>query len=181
VEVFALDNDDRRAAPGEVGELCVRGPTIMQGYLGDPVRTAERLVVNPVGGILPQPVYRTGDLVQEQPDGTLRFLGRRDTQIKSRGYRIELGDVESALYAHPSVIECAVVAVPDDLVTNRLKAFVTTSGELSKAELVAFCKERIPEYMVPDAFEFRETLPRTSTGKVNRRALATEAAPAATR
>jgi amino acid adenylation domain-containing protein len=174
VDVFALTDEGTLAAPGEVGELCVRGATVMQGYLGDPERTAERLVPNPLGGGLDQPVYRTGDLVEEMPDGAYRFLGRRDSQIKSRGYRIELGDVETALHAHPSVVECAVIAIPDDVVTNRLKAFVTTQdGELAKADLVAFCAERVPQYMIPEEFEFSADLPRTSTGKIDRRALAT--------
>jgi amino acid adenylation domain-containing protein len=175
VDVFSLTEDGRPARTGEVGELCVRGPTVMQGYLGDPERTVQRLVPNPIGGILTQAVYRTGDLVQEQPDGNYRFLGRRDAQIKSRGYRIELGDVEAALYAHPSVVECAVVAVADEFVTNRLRAFVTTRAELSEAELVAFCARRIPPYMIPDELEFRQELPRTATGKVNRQALSAEA------
>jgi acyl-coenzyme A synthetase/AMP-(fatty) acid ligase len=148
----------------------------MQGYLGDPDRTAQRLVPNPLGGVLEQPVYRTGDLVQELEDGSYRFLGRRDSQIKSRGYRIELGDVEAAIFEHPAVVDCAVVAVPDELVTNRLKAYVTAQADVSRAELVAFCGSRIPQYMIPEEFEFRPELPRTSTGKVNRQALAAEAA-----
>ncbi len=175
VDVFALTDEGTLAAPGEAGELCVRGPTVMQGYLGDPERTAQRLVSNPLGGVLDQPIYRTGDLVEQMPDGAYRFLGRRDDQIKSRGYRIELGDVESALHAHPSVVECAVIAIPDEVVTNRLKAFVTTQdGKVSKADLIAFCADRIPQYMIPEEFEFSEDLPRTSTGKIDRRTLASQ-------
>jgi amino acid adenylation domain-containing protein len=175
VDAFAVTEDGRRAAPGEVGELYVRGPTVMQGYLGDPERTALRLVPDPFGGVLAQPVYRTGDLVREAPDGDYRFIGRRDDQIKSRGYRIELGDVEAAIYAHPLVDECAVVAIPDDVVTNRLQAFLAVHGELAGSELQRFCAERIPAYMIPEHFHFASTLPRTSTGKVDRRALAEQA------
>jgi amino acid adenylation domain-containing protein len=171
VEVFAITEEGRSASPGEVGELYVQGPTVMQGYWGDPERTARVLVPDPRTAP-PQPVYRTGDLVQEMEDGNYRFLGRRDTQIKSRGYRVELGDVEAALYAHPAVDECAVVAVPDELVTNRIKACVTTRDAVSKADLISFCAERIPQYMIPELFEFREMLPKTSTGKVDRQALA---------
>ncbi len=171
VEVFALTQDGRRAARGEVGELYVRGATVMQGYLGDPEKTASRLLSTTVSDVLAQPAYRTGDLVQQDESGAYRFLGRSDDQIKSRGYRIELGDVESALYAHPDVVECAVVAVPDDLVTNRLKAFVNARAELTGGELTGFCAERIPQYMIPEQFVFADALPRTSTGKVDRRAL----------
>ncbi len=174
VEVFAVADDGRLAPPGEVGELYVRGPTVMEGYLGDAERTAERLVVRPFGDALAQRTYRTGDLVQEIGDGNYRFLGRRDNQIKSRGYRIELGDVESALYSHSAVLECAVLAIPDELISNRLKAYVSASEPLSKADLVRFCAEKIPQYMIPDEFEFRSELPRTSTGKVNRQALQAE-------
>ncbi len=174
VEVFAVTDDGHPATVGEVGELYVRGPTVMQGYLGDPEKTSSRLVSNPFGEVLDQPVYRTGDLVQESPDGTYRFLGRRDDQIKSRGYRIELGDIEAALYSHPSVLECAVVAIPDDLITNRLAAYVISREEISKAELLSFCADRIPAYMIPGELTFADVLPRTSTGKVDRRTLAAE-------
>ena len=179
VDVFSVTDDGRLADVGEVGELYVRGPTVMQGYLGDAEKTEERLVRYPFGGVLEQPAYRTGDLVEEREDGTYRFLGRRDSQIKSRGYRIELGDVEAALHAHPSVVECAVIAVPDEIVTNRLKAFVTTRDEVQRSDLLAFCAGRIPRYMIPEDVEFCDELPRTSTGKVNRQALAAEAAGAA--
>jgi acyl-coenzyme A synthetase/AMP-(fatty) acid ligase len=104
-------------------------------------------------------------------DGNYRFLGRRDAQIKSRGYRIELGDIETALYSHPSVVECAVVPIPDDLVTNRIKAYVSTREPVSTADLVSFCGERLPKYMIPELMEFRDALPKTSTGKVDRQAL----------
>jgi amino acid adenylation domain-containing protein len=171
VEAFAVTEDGRSAAPGEVGDLYVHGPTVMQGYWGDPERTARVLVADPRGGTQPQPVYRTGDLVQEMEDGNYRFLGRRDAQIKSRGYRIELGDVEAALYAHPAVEECAVTAISDELVTNRIKAYLTTGEAVSKAELISFCAERIPDYMIPELFEFREALPKTSTGKIDRQAI----------
>lgn len=176
VDVFAVTSDGRLAAEGEVGELHVRGSTVMQGYLGDPEKTAARLVPDPIGDVLAQTVYRTGDLVALSPDGSYRFLGRRDEQIKSRGYRIELGDIETALYAHPAVAECAVVAIPDELVSNRLEAYVNARAELTEVELTNFCAERIPQYMIPEVIRFVGSLPRTSTGKVDRRALVQQAA-----
>ena len=167
-EVFAVTSEGRRAAHGETGELHVRGPGVMQGYWGDPERTRRALVPNPVGGT--ELVYRTGDLVQELPDGNYRFLGRRDAQVKSRGYRIELGDVEAALLSHPRVVEAAVVAVPDEQVTSRLRAHVVAEG-VSEGELMAFCRRSLPRYMVPESFHFLEALPKTSTGKIDRRSL----------
>ncbi len=174
VEVFAVTDAGRRAGPGEVGELYVRGPTVMQGYWNDPGRTAEVLVPDPFGEDGAAQAYRTGDLVREDENGDLRFLGRRDAQIKSRGYRIELGDIEAALYAHPAVVECAVVPVPDDLITNRIKAFVVGCDDLDQADLRGFCADRIPRYMIPDSFEFRASLPKTSTGKIDRQPLSRE-------
>jgi acyl-coenzyme A synthetase/AMP-(fatty) acid ligase len=173
-EVFAITEEGRRAAPGEVGELHVRGLTVMQGYWGDAARTSRSLVPSPLGHPGREPVYRTGDLVVEQPDGTYRLLGRRDHQIKSRGYRVELGEIETALYAHPAVVECAVVAVPDPVITNRIKAFVVARGDVGAKDLARFCIDRLPRHMIPERFEFRPSLPKTSTGKVDRQALTEE-------
>ena len=173
VEVFVVADDGTPATPGEVGELCVRGTSVMQGYWGDPARTSKAFVRDPLGRETRDPVYRTGDLVRLDRDGNYELLGRGDNQIKSRGYRIELGDIEAALYAHPDVTECAVTAVPDELITNRIKAFVVARDGVAAADLVRFCSERIPHYMIPETFEFRDELPKTSTGKVDRRSLST--------
>ena len=152
---------------GEVGELAVTGPTVMQGYWGDPGRTATVLEHGDGGWA----TYRTGDLVRRDGEGNWNFLGRRDTQIKSRGYRIELGDIESALHQHPAVIDCVAVPVPDDLVSNRIKAFVVLRNLVEQESLSRFCARRLPQYMIPEDFIVFDRLPRTSTGKVNRRAL----------
>jgi amino acid adenylation domain-containing protein len=176
VETLVINEAGEVAAHGEVGELHVRGPTVMQGYWGDDERTRTQLVRNPSAPGLQDRVYRTGDLVVEQDDGNYRFLGRRDAQIKSRGYRIELGEIEAALYANSQVSECAVLALPDDLVTNRLVAVVVSDGPMQASELVRFCSQRLPKYMVPETFEFRSMLPKTSTGKVDRQSLLAEMA-----
>lgn len=147
----------------------------MQGYWGDPERTARSRIVNQFSEGLSDPVYNTGDLVVEEPDGNYTFLGRRDNQIKSRGYRIELGDIETALYAHPQIRECAAVAIPDEMITNRIKAFVVSETAMDPRDLVAFLDQHIPKYMVPGEFEFRDVLPKTSTGKIDRQSLAAAA------
>lgn len=175
VDVFAVGEDGAVKPPGDVGELYVRGPTVMQGYWGDEERTARTLLRDWDGDADGYPVYRTGDLAHLDENGDWIFLGRRDSQIKSRGYRIELGDIEAALHLHPSVVECAVVAVPDEVVTNRIKAFVVPRGTPDEEELTRFCTARLPRYMAPELYEFRSDLPRSSTGKVDRRALAAEA------
>lgn len=172
-EVFAVTDDGRLAEPGETGELMVRGATVMQGYWGDHERTMRTLVPHPFRPELRDPVYRTGDLVRLEPNGDYAFIGRRDSQIKSRGYRIELGDVETAIFSHPGVVECAVVAIPDDLVTNRLVGFVALRDGVTVADVLRHCRTRLPRYMVPETLEIHDELPKTSTGKVDRRTLTT--------
>jgi acyl-coenzyme A synthetase/AMP-(fatty) acid ligase len=143
----------------------------MQGYWGDPEKTGRSLVPDPLGAHQGSSVYRTGDLVVENEAGDLQLLGRRDHQIKSRGYRVELGDIESALYAHPKVTECAIVAVPDPMITNRIKAYAVVRDGIDRQDLVRFCALRLPRPMVPDTFVFLDALPKTSTGKIDRQAL----------
>ena len=147
------------------------GPTVMHGYWGDEERTARSLLKRSTPG---GERRSTGPATWSEvlPDGNHRLLGRRDHQIKSRGYRIELGDIESALYAHPAIIECAVVAIPDELVTNRIKAFVAGNDGSGRADLLRFCADRLPQYMVPETIVFLDSLPKTSTGKIDRQALA---------
>ncbi len=166
VGIVVADEQGRPLEAGEVGELLVHGPTVMHGYLGDADQTAKVL-----GTLDGDRLYRTGDLVRQGVDGNLLFLGRRDAQVKSRGYRIELGEIERVVVAHVDVLECAVVAVPDEIVTNRLRAFVVLRASVSKAQLTSFCRDRLPGYMVPDQIEFRDSLPKSSTGKIDRRQL----------
>ena len=144
----------------------------MQGYWGDPAKTATRLVPNPLN--TSEVVYKTGDLVIEEVDGNYRFLGRRDHQIKSRGYRIELGEIETALYSHPEVVECVVVAIPDETISNRIEAHVVVRGDQNANSLTTWCAHRVPRYMIPEAFHFKSSLPKTSTGKIDRQAIANE-------
>ncbi|MFI6402039.1 amino acid adenylation domain-containing protein [Streptomyces sp. NPDC050548] len=172
-ETVAVTGDGRPAAPGETGELLVGGPTVMRGYWNDPERTDRVLVPSPLapaGGDRPR-VYRTGDLVTVGADGAYTFVGRRDHQVKTRGYRVELAEIEAALHTHPAVVECAVVAVPDELVTNRLVACLVATEEIDAREVARVCRSRLPRYMIPDRFEFFDRLPRTSTDKTDRRAL----------
>lgn len=170
VELVVASPSGEPVADGEVGELLVSGPTVMHGYWGDPARTERTLEV--AGD---ERTYHTGDHVLRDTDGNLVFVGRRDAQIKSRGYRIELGEIETALYSLEGVAECAVIAVPDEVVTNRIKAFVATDDEaLNEADLVRHCRERLPRYMVPDEFEMMSSLPKSSTGKIDRKRLPRE-------
>lgn len=170
-EVFAVnDKDEIVTLPGEAGELYVRGPAVTYGYWGDPEKTAKMVVRNRFQAHFEEKMYRTGDLVQLAEDGNYFFLGRRDSMIKSRGYRIELGEIETALLSHPGVREAVAVAIPDEIVGNRIKAVVAAHADqtLKIVELQQYCGVRIPKYMIPEQIEFCESLPKTSTGKVDR-------------
>jgi amino acid adenylation domain-containing protein len=173
-EVFAVDEKDQFILPGQTGELFVRGPSVTPGYWGDPDKTHKMVLPNRFQPNFDEKMYSTGDLVILREDGDYDFVGRRDSQIKSRGYRIELGEIEAALLSHPAVKEVAVVAVPDDEVSNRIKAFVAPhSGEaLTAGQLQQHCAQRVPRYMIPELIEFREGLPKTTTGKLDRVLLA---------
>jgi amino acid adenylation domain-containing protein len=176
-EVFAVTSDGHRVSlPGEEGELYVRGPSLMRGYWGQPAKTSEALVPHPFRASRDELVYRTGDLVILEPSGDYAYVGRRDSMVKIRGYRVELGEVEAALYRHPAVKEAAVLPVPDELLGSRLRAVVTVdgAGDVTRESLLDHCRRWLPGYMVPDLVEFREALPRTSTGKVDRAGLARE-------
>ena len=176
-EVFAVTAEGSRVLrPGDVGELYVRGPSVMRGYWGQPGKTSEVLVANPFRAEYDELVYRTGDLVTLDQEGDYVFLGRRDSMVKVRGHRVELGEVEATLYRHPAIREAAVLPVPDELLGSRLRALVTADGtaDLTREQVLDHCRRWLPGYMVPDTVELRETLPRTSTGKVDRVALAGE-------
>ncbi len=174
-DVFAVASDGRRVSrPGEVGELYVRGPSLMRGYWGQPGKTQEVLVPNPFQAAYHEMAYRTGDLVTQDEDGNYIYLGRQDGMVKTRGYRVELGEVEAALYGHPAIHEAVVLPIPDELLGSRLRAVIRADGPggLTREEVLDHCRQRLPGYMVPDVVEFREALPRTSTGKVDRAWLA---------
>jgi len=173
-EVFAVDDHDRIVGVGEVGELFVRGPSVTPGYWGDPEKTAKMCVRNRFQVHFEEKMYRTGDLVSPDENGDYYFLGRRDNQIKSRGYRIELGEIEAALLSHTGVCEAAVIAVPDEEIGNRIKAFVAPHqpGSLTAVDLQQHCAARVPKYMIPEVIDLCEGLPKTSTGKIDRVRLA---------
>jgi amino acid adenylation domain-containing protein len=162
-QALVVNEAGAEIAKGVEGELCIAGPGVMQGYWNLPENTAKAFLPD-----RDTRWYRTGDIVVELPDGNYKFVGRRDRMIKKRGYRIEMGEIEVALYRHPAIEEAAVLAFPD---TNgvAVKAFIRTrdGSKLSIIELKKFCSENLPLYMVPDGFCFLESLPKTSTDKID--------------
>ncbi|MCY1022339.1 non-ribosomal peptide synthetase [Pyxidicoccus sp. MSG2] len=167
---------DEHLAPvpiGVSGELYIGGELLARGYLHRPELTPERFIPDPFSSRPGARLYRTGDFARYLPDGALEFLGRRDAQVKVRGYRIELAEVESALAHHPALKDCVVEAREDGSGHKRLVGYVVGAGgpPPPAAELRAFLKERLPDYMVPGHFVPMDAFPLSPSGKVNRRAL----------
>ncbi len=168
-EPLVVSEVGTEVAGGAEGELCIAGPSVLEGYWNLPENTAKAFLPG-----RDTRWYRTGDIVVELPDGNYKFLGRRDRMIKKRGYRIELGEIEVALYRHPAIKEAAVLAFPD-IDGVPVKAFTSSrdGSKLSVIELKKFCSENLPLYMVPDLFCSLESLPKTSTDKIDYQKLKT--------
>jgi aspartate racemase len=170
-EVFVLDPHLNPQPVGVPGELYAGGDGIALGYWNRPELTAERFLPHPFKSDPASRVYRTGDRVRYRDDGTIEFLGRFDHQVKIRGHRVELGEIEAALAQHPSVSEAAVIVEQQGDGSKRLDAYVAAHVAVSGPELRQDLASRLPEYMLPSTFTVLEDLPKTASGKVDRRAL----------
>jgi len=150
------------------GELYIGGISLAMGYWQQEAKTAASFITHPRTG---ERLYRTGDLGRYLPDGNIEFLGREDLQVKIGGYRIELGEIESVLTQHPAVDKAVVVVAGKQLNEKRLVAFAVVHQEILCHELQCFLREKLPEYMIPFAFMYLESLPLSANGKIDRRAL----------
>lgn len=177
VEDLVVDLDDQPVAPGEVGELLIRGGVVMRGYWGQIEMTQRGFYRRQVFSGYEDIFYRTGDLVQLQQDGNYKYLGRKDRQIKTRGYRVELDDIEVALLAHDMVEEAAVYPVPDGQGSNLIEAAVVPKNgkALLSSDLLDHLGGLLPTYAIPVKIHVTNDFPRTSTGKINRRELQAKA------
>ena len=172
-QLFVLDANGQPTAVGVPGELCIAGAGLARGYLGRPDLTAEKFIPNPFDAQPGSRLYRSGDLARWRPDGNMEFLGRIDHQVKIRGFRIELGEIEAVLTAFHKIRDAAVLARDDKPGDQRLAAYyVSEDGEAIEVnELRSHLKQQVPDYMVPAVFMHLDSMPLTTSGKIDRKAL----------
>jgi acyl-CoA synthetase (AMP-forming)/AMP-acid ligase II len=173
-EAYVVDDRGERVAPGQVGELVIRGAHVMKGYWENPEATDRMLRPGPHPW---EKVLHTGDLFRTDGDGYLYFVGRMDDIIKTRGEKVSPKEVENVLYALPGVREAAVVGIPDPILGHALKAVIAPAedGALTERDVLAHCAKHLEDFMVPRAVEFRRELPKTETGKIRRSEVQAEA------
>ena len=172
-EVYLLDAELRKVAPGESGEIYIGGVGLARGYLNQPELSAERFPHKSFEQGRQTRLYRTGDLGRELPDGNLEFLGRKDDQLKIRGFRIELGEIENVLRQHAAARSVFVIGRDDGGGEKKLVAYVVVSNDNrpTAEALRNFLQARLPEYMVPSAFVLLKSFPLTPGGKIDRQQL----------
>ncbi|MFO0554772.1 MAG: AMP-binding protein [Polyangiaceae bacterium] len=169
-ELWLVDENDKKLGPGEVGQLVIRGATVMKGYWEKPEETAKKLRPGPLPG---EQVLYTGDLCRLDEDGHLYFVGRMDDIIKSRGEKVAPKEVEAAIYNIKGVKECAVVGVDDAILGQAIKAFVVleVGVTMTDKQIMFECQNRLENFMVPKMVEFVPELPKTNTGKIKKTGL----------
>jgi acyl-CoA synthetase (AMP-forming)/AMP-acid ligase II len=164
-----IDPAGVEVAPGETGELCFAGDQVAAGYWANPAETAVRFTQLPGGD---ERWYRTGDLAREDAGGCLHFLGRIDEQVKVRGFRVELQEIDHAVRAAAGAALVATVAWPvRHGSAEGIVAFIASDGAVDEAAILAQCRARLPDYMVPRSIRRVDVLPLSSNGKTDRRAL----------
>ena len=169
-EAWVVDEHDRPVRPNTVGQLVIRGATVMSGYWEKPQATAERLREGPLPG---ERVLYTGDYCTMDEDGYVYFVSRMDDIIKSRGEKVPPKEIEHALLAVRGVREAAVVGVHDELLGQAPKAFVVLEegATLDEKMLRRECQQRLESHMVPKYFQITTSLPKSGNGKIDKRAL----------
>ncbi|GGF16081.1 polyketide synthase [Hymenobacter cavernae] len=170
--LFIVDEKLNELPNGEVGEVCISGTCLAEGYLHQPELTSEKFCYwsNAQGELIR--IYRTGDLGRYLPDGTIEFLGRKDDQVKIRGYRIELAEIEVAINAIAGIKQAVVVAREAAGGQKQLVAYLISSTEQKDTRAVrSELEARLPDYMMPSAFVWMDDFPKTTSGKVDKKLL----------
>jgi acyl-CoA ligase (AMP-forming) (exosortase A-associated) len=179
-EILVLREDGSPCAPDEPGELVQRGALVAQGYWNDAEKTAERfrpLQRRESGVMVQEMAVFSGDTVRADAEGFLYFVGRRDEMIKSSGYRISPNEVEEVVYSSALIAECAAFGIPHESLGEVVVVTITSAANepVDSDRLLAFCRERLPAYMVPAQIAQREgPLPRNANGKIDRKLIRAE-------
>jgi amino acid adenylation domain-containing protein len=170
-EVFIVDSKGREVGPDEIGELVVRGSNVMQGYWNAPQET--KLCFKP-GKRPGETLLYTGDLFSRDNDGFLYFVGRTDDMIKTKGERVSPKEIENCLCELKGVSAAAVIGVPDEMFGQAIMAFVVLEKrvEMDESNVLRHCQKNLESFMVPKYIEFKKQLPKTSSGKVDKKRLA---------
>jgi len=169
VEAQVVNEEGKELEGGQIGELVVRGSNVMQGYWNDPAETAKTFRPGRYRG---ETLLYTGDLFRKDRDGYLYFVSRKDDLIKTRGERVSPAELENTLASMEGVAEVAVIRVPDDILGSALKAFVVTNDrDVTEQSVLRYCKENLEFLMVPKFVEFKDSLPKLDTGKIDKKRL----------
>jgi amino acid adenylation domain-containing protein len=173
VQLLLLNTQNQMTGIGEIGEIHIRTPYLANGYLNDEALTAQRFIINPFTQWPEDRIYKSGDLARYSPNGEVDFIGRRDLQVNLRGHRVELEEIETVLAEHLLIQTAVVVATEHPRGETALAAYITVHGneKPSVASLRQFARETLPDFMVPCAFIFCDSLPLTQNGKIDRNAL----------
>jgi len=165
-DISIRDDDGKEVAQGEPGELCARGPQVMQGYWNRPDETEKVMLGD---------WFRTGDIATMDEKGFFRIVDRKKDMILVSGFNVYPNEIEDVIAAHPGVLEVAALGVPDDKSGEAVKVFIVKKNpELTTDELKKFCREKLTGYKNPKYFEFRTELPKSNVGKILRRMLRDE-------
>jgi len=171
-EILILDEEFKKLPYGETGELCVSGVSLADGYLNRPEMTAEKFLDWKETADKTTRIYRTGDLARYMPDGNIEYLGRRDTQVKIRGNRVELGEIEVLINQLNDIQQAIVVAREDVIGQKRLVAYLVSAKNKPDTDYVRkSIEQQLPDFMHPSAYVWLSELPKTTSGKVDRKAL----------
>jgi len=177
-EVYIVDPEGNRVGPSAVGELVIRGANVMKGYWELPEETDSCLRAGPLPG---EKVLHSGDLFYADQDGYLYFVGRRDDIIKTRGEKVSPREIEDAIYSLDSIAEAAVIGIPDPILGSAIKALIVPKqgASVTVQDILRQCAGKLEDFMVPKFVEFRPSLPKTESGKINKRAIAEACSEAA--
>ena len=162
-EIILLDDENKEPKLGETGEICIRGTSLTLGYYKNFKKTNEVFVQNPLNSSYPELIYRTGDLGKYNESNELVFVSRKDNQIKHMGHRIELGEIEVVANMQQDIKSACCIF---DGVKKKIILYYV--GDIAKAEVASFLKQKLPRYMVPNMIESLDSMPLTPNGKINR-------------